>query len=316
VSQSTVSRVLSGTTAVNAETKARVLEAIERSGYLPNHSARAMRTRKTGMVGIVVSRLTNPFYPELIEALNAALSENGLRMILWDADLLGEEPAVEAIKGNLVDGVIFTTFVRDSPAISAALEGGEPAVLVNRPAPDVPCDQVASANEDGGRSVAGYFVEHGRDRPALIVGPDEIDTGTERERGFRLGLADLTGSDNSVRFAGEYSHESGYAGFKELMSGANPPNAIFCMNDLIAFGAVDAARDLDIRIPEDVWVVGYDNIEMSSWSAYDLTTVDQPKVAMARAAIDLLLARMDTPNRPLETRRFAPRLVMRGSTGA
>lgn len=316
VSQSTVSRVLSGKTAVNEDTKARVFDAIASSGYSLNHSARAMRTRRTGMVGVVVSRLRNPFYPEIIEALNAALSAKGLRMTLWDADLLGEEPAVEAIRGNLVDGVIFTTFVPNSPAIRAALERNEPTVLVNRPAADVPCDQVASANDAGGRRVAEYFLEAGRERPGMIVGPNAIENGTERERGFVSAVRELTGSDRVARYCGEFSHASGYVGFTELMETDKPPDAIFCMNDLIAFGALDAARDLGVRIPDDVWVVGYDNIEMAAWAAYNLTTIDQPKMAMARAAVDLLLARIDDRDKPLETRRFSPKLVIRNSTAS
>ena len=134
VSQTTVSRVLSGASSVSTETRARVLAAIEQVNYAPNHSARAMRTRRSGTVGIVVARLTNPFYPELLEALNRALSAQGLRMILWDAELLGEEPAVDAIRAGLVDGIMFTTVVRDSPAVRAAFDGGAPIVIVNRPA--------------------------------------------------------------------------------------------------------------------------------------------------------------------------------------
>src|SRR5579859_5109450 len=102
VSQTTVSRVLSGAAPVKEATRARVLDAIIQTGYSPNHSARAMRTRRTGTVGIVVSRLTNPFYPELLEALNRALSAAGLRMILWDEELLGGEPAINAVNARLV----------------------------------------------------------------------------------------------------------------------------------------------------------------------------------------------------------------------
>jgi LacI family transcriptional regulator len=315
VSQTTVSRVLSGASSVSTETRARVLAAIEQVNYAPNHSARAMRTRRSGTVGIVVARLTNPFYPELLEALNRALSAQGLRMILWDAELLGEEPAVDAIRAGLVDGIMFTTVVRDSPAVRAAFDGGAPIVIVNRPAPDLPCDQVASANGAGGRRIAKYLFHNGRRRFGVLVGPGDVDTSTEREDGFRAGLSELgVAPDDVVRIEGDFTHASGYAGLVELMSRPEPPDAVFCVNDLIALGALDAARVLGVAVPGQLWVAGYDNIEMASWAAYDLTTAEQPKQAMADAAVELLRARMADPTRALEMRRFPPVLQVRGST--
>lgn len=315
VSQATVSRVLSGESNVSVATRACVLEAIERSGYSPNHSARAMRTRRSGTVGIVASRLTNPFYPELLEALNRSLSRAGLRMILWDAELLGEAPAVDAIRAGLVDGVIFTTIERGSPSLRAALERGAPVVLVNRPAPDLPCDQVASANRAGGRRIAHYMVRHGRRRFAMLAGPGSVDTGTEREYGFRDGLLEAgVAAEDIGRVEGDFTHASGYEGMHCAMDKGPRPDAIFCVNDLIALGALDAARVMGIAVPEEAWVVGYDDIAMSGWAAYDLTTAEQPKQAMADAVVELLQARMAEPGRPQEVRRFPPKLTIRGST--
>ncbi len=314
VSQATVSRVLHGSDRVGDATRQRVLDALESTGYVPNAAARAMRTQRTGSIGVVVSRITNPFYPELLHALGARLREADLHMVLWDAGSAGEQSAVDAIRQRVVDGVVFTTAVPDSPALVEALERDAPIVLVNRTVEGLAADQVTSDNIDGGQRVAEYFITNGRRRPALLLGPPGVSTSDEREAGFRRGLRDAgidLPPDRVV--AGDFSHEHGHAGLGTMLEG-EPPDALFCVNDLIAFGAADAARSAAVRIPEDLWLVGYDDIAMSSWPAYGLTTVRQPLTAMADLAITWLLERIDDPDRSVRTHRFPAELVVRNST--
>jgi len=316
VSQATVSRVLRGGANVSQETYERVRRALAEVGYVPNQAARTMRTKRTGRIGVVTARLTNPFYPELLDSLTAELDAAEYRTVLWNSEGPGEESAVEAIRQRAVDAVIFTTATARSRPLLEAMEKGAPVVLVNRGVAGMPVDQVTSDNEGGAAAVAEYFARHGRTRVAVLGGLQDASTGVERKRGFvraarRLGL-DLP---NDFLVTGEFSHEDGRAAMQALLDRDDPPTAVFCANDLIAFGAADAARSAGVRIPDDVWLVGFDDIEMARWSAYDLTTVRQEIRLLARAAVDLALTRIAEPRRPVESRVLACELIVRGSTG-
>lgn len=312
VSQATVSRVLQGSPNVTGATRARVLRALQETGYTPNMLARAMKTRRTGTVGVVVASITNPFYPEILEVLTERLARVGRRMILWSTGP-GEASAIEAIRQGLVDGVVFTAVTADSAPLAEALDTGAPVVLVNRGIEGVDCDQVTSDNVGGGRLVARYLAD--RERVALIGGPLATSTASERERGFRAELADLGVDLPDERFRrGDFSHAGGHAAMTSLLRGRPPPTAVFCVNDLTAFGALDAARALGVQVPGDLWVVGYDDVDMASWESFDLTTVLQPMSEMVGDALALLLDRIDEPDRAPAHHRFPSRLIVRGST--
>jgi LacI family transcriptional regulator len=314
VSQATVSRVLSGSDRVGDQTRQRVLDALSSTGYVPNAAARAMRTKRTGSIGVVVSRITNPFYPELLQALGTRLRAVDQQMVLWDAETAGEQSAVDAIRQRIVDGVVFTTAVPGSPALVEALRQGAPIVLVNRSVEGLAADQITSDNVAGGQHVARYFAANGHRACALLCGPRGVSTSDEREAGFRRGLeeAGIALSPHCV-VRGDFSHDHGFRALEHLL-GEDAPTAVFCVNDLVAFGAADAARRHGLSVPRDVWLVGYDDITMSSWPAYDLTTVRQPKPEIASLAVNWLLERIERPDLPPRSHRFPAELVVRGST--
>lgn len=315
VSQPTVSRVLHNNANVKPETRERVLKALRDLNYVPDGLARAMVTRKTGTVGVVVEDITNPFYPEVVEALCRELAGAGHRMTLWNSGKAGEPGAIEAIRQKLVDGVIFTTATAESKVLKEAVRQGSPVTLLNRYVEGIDCDRVTADNIGGGRLIADYLLDHGHVRIGLISGLATASTAIERETGFREGLKDRgVQLDGALQLQGGFSHRLSYQAMRRMLSLPHPPTAVFCANDLSAFGAVDAARALDAEVPEDVWVVGFDDIEMASWEAFDLTTVRQPIPEMARVAVNLLMKRMEDPERPLEHRKFGSELVVRGST--
>ncbi|MGH3665381.1 MAG: LacI family DNA-binding transcriptional regulator [Egibacteraceae bacterium] len=316
VSQATVSRVLSGSSKVHPATRERVQRALSATGYSPNAMARAMRTRRTGTIGVVVARMTNPFYPELIRVLSHHLGALDLRMILWDSEGPGEISAVEAIRQSVVDGVIFTTATAESVALHAALSKKAPVVLVNRSVEGLPCDQVTSENANAAQSIADYLVEAGHRRIGVVAGPPQASTATEREKGFRMGLS-RHGIDLPPELVcvGDFSHSHGHTAIRRLLGFGQPPSAVFCVNDLIAFGALDGARAANCSVPDDLWIVGHDDIQMASWEAFDLTTVRQPIGDMVRTALHMLLERIDHPDKEPEHRRFPSKMVVRGSTG-
>lgn len=315
VSQATVSRVLTGDAAVRPATRARVMAAIDAVGYTLNAAAQSMRTGRSNTIGVVVADVENPFYPQLLGDLTARFDARGLRTTVWISDGDRNHAALQAIRQGTVDGVIFTTVTERSPELRDALEQGSPLVFVNRTVPGVAVDQVVSDNACGASIVADYFVAHGR-RPAFIGGSDEASTSTERLEGYRRALAsagvDLP--EASTR-NGAYTRDSGYVAMRALLDGAAaPPDAVFCSNDILAFGAIDGARSMGLRVPEDVWVVGYDDVDMAAWQAFDLTTVRQDTAHMADEAARLLVARADDRERAHERIVLAPELVIRGST--
>ncbi|MEV6926061.1 LacI family DNA-binding transcriptional regulator [Dactylosporangium sp. NPDC051485] len=315
VSQATVSRVLRDAGPVKAETRTRVLEAAAQIGYQPNALARAMRTRRSGTVGVVVSHLTNPFYPGLIEELSAELGSAGCRMALWTSAGPGQDAALEAIRQGVLDGVLFTAATAKSAALREAMRAGAPAVTLNRAMPGWKCDQVVSDNRVGGQRIARYFAAAGHQRVGYIGGPAAPSTSADREKGFLSGLAAVgLALPEDYRRGGDFTYRRGREAMRELLSLTRPPTAVFCVNDLTALGALDGARSLGRAVPDDVWVVGYDDIAMASWDAFDLTTVRQPTAEMARIAVQLLLARVAEPATAPRRVTMPAELIVRGST--
>jgi LacI family transcriptional regulator len=316
VSQATVSRALSGGT-VSAKTRAKIIEAAKTVGYVPNLGARAMKTGRVNTIGVVVADLRNPFYPEILDALTSYLDAAGKKVTLWNSDGPGNDAALEAINAGSVDGVIFTTVTEASAPLRAALRSHSPVVLINRTVDALGCDQVSSDNVAGGGTVAEYLVENGHREIAFIGGPSAASTARDRCRGFSERLTDAAVPLRPERLLqGPFSHDFGFSATTQLLRSENPPTAIFCSNDLVAFGALDAARAANVAVPRDLWIVGYDDIAMSAWPAFDLTTVHQPSRTMAEAGARALLDRIDEPTAPYRTLTFRSHLVVRGSTGA
>jgi len=316
VSQATVSRVLRGDPRVRPATRERVLKVLAETRYEPNAAARAFRGGRTGSIGVVVARLSYQLYPAMLEAIGAQLARLNQRMIVWDSDHGGDAPAIRAYRQGIVDGVILTAATGDSEFLREVPASGAAVVLLNRVVSEYGSDQVESDNLDGGRRVAQYLVACGRRRIALLGGIPRASTIRNRERGFREALR-----ERGVELAPHYgfrsdsfSHASGVQAAQRLLELASPPDAIFCVNDVLAMGVMDGARARRARVPEDLWIVGYDDIELASWGAYDLTTVRQPMEQMVAQAIELLLARIAERERPIVRSCLANELVIRSST--
>jgi LacI family transcriptional regulator len=318
VSQSTVSRVLQHRPEVSDAVRARVQKVLDETGYTPNPAARAMRGTKTNVIGVVVGRITNPFYPELLESIGLALHQAGKRMLLWSfVHGRFEEEAVYGVRDQVVDGLIFTTASYGSAPLREALARRAPIVLLNRSLDDVACDQLTSDHAHGAKAAVEHLMQHGHRRVGVLGGIPYISTNRERREGFLTTLAQH-GVEVPAAFdvTSDTTHDAAYAEATAMLTRRDRPTAILCANDLLAFGAIDAARDLGIRVPEDLSIIGYDDIAMSSWPAYNLTTVRQPLKVMADVAVSMLLRRLDDPELPFESRRYSSELIVRGSTSS
>lgn len=316
VSQSTVSRVLSGHPNVSAKTRSAVTEVLNQTGFVPNASARAMRTQRSRSIGVVVATPVNLYSLEVMGQVHEHVTRHGLRLSVWLANADGSAPdALQALRERSVDGLIYTTAVDNMPELEADINTGAPIVLMGRTIRGVATDTVAGANVQGGGRVADYLIQNGR-RNIAWVGGRAFSPGREIEQGFRKRLASLGyPMDESRVVYGDLFYGSGQAALEQLWNSKSKPDTIFCVNDLVAYGVLDAARKSNIRVPEELWVIGYNDIPISDWAAYDLTTVYQPITDMARISVELLLQRIDGTQGPSpQRRRLEGKLIVRGST--
>lgn len=313
VSQPTVSRALRGDPSVAEATRRRVVDAAEALGYVPSERGRSLSTRRTGRIGVVVEDLGNPFYFELLDALHERLERSNHRMVVLTPGR-GDPERLERLVDGSTDGVVLTTTLLDSELPGRLLGRQFPFVLLNRIVDGVAADSCSVANVDGAATVAAALVRHGHHCIGAIFGPSNTSTGRDREFGFRqeLDKHGIALRPESTR-RGPFAHEVGHRAIRELLAATPRPTAVFCANDVIAIGALNAARALDIRVPDELSIVGFDDIAMAGWEVFKLTTVRQDLQEMCKTAIDLLLTRITRPDRPPQQHVLQARLVRRAT---
>ncbi|HSV78405.1 MAG TPA: LacI family DNA-binding transcriptional regulator [Ramlibacter sp.] len=317
VSQTTVSRVLQGLPSVTDATREHVLSVIRSHNYHPSAAARSMKTSRTNSIAVVVDRLTNPLYPQLLQFVSAELHAHDLLMSVWESVPQFEDRLLRAIGEGVVDGVLTATATAGEIRLLKTLAEQRPVVLVHRTLEDAPLDQISSDNLAGGKSVAGHFLAGGRRRPGLITAPAVASTIRDRERGFRdaLAAAGVALADAQLLRAEDFTYQCGYEAAQALLSRAPGLDCIFCANDLLAIGACDGLRAMGRVVPQDVWVIGYDDIPMAGWGAVGLSTMRQPLNVMARLAVQKLVARLNGETGKPETIRLHNELVVRATSG-
>jgi LacI family transcriptional regulator len=323
VSQSTVSRALRGDTRVVPETRENVLRVARELGYVVNVSARSLITRRTATIAIVSGDLRNPSYPLLVQTLQEQFHARAHRVLLLSDHDEGSgrfEEELDSLRGGLVDGIVYISARTDAAAVADLVDVGLPLVVLNR---DVDgelgerVDRITSDNVAGGRLVARHLHERGARRIAVVAGPEDNPSLTRRAAGFADELArrGLSVDPAHVR-RGTVSPAFGLEAALELLDvpADQRPDAVFGQTDYIALGVLDAAGRLGLRVPQDLLVVGYNDLDWAGWSMIDLTTVRQPLAEMARAAAEALFARLDDRGAPQVVRSFGVELVERGST--
>lgn len=314
VSRSAVSRAYTDGAYIAAETRRKVLEAAEHLGYSPNAIARSLITRRTRIVGIVAATLENPAYAASLEAINLLLQEQGFASLVFLATSLDDtDRLVSKLLTYQVDAVILTAAARSSTVSAKCAHAGTPVVLFNRYTDMDQVTAIVSDNVFGGREVARHLVEAGYRRIAFISGLEETSDGQDRARGFQDGMIEFGRSDFAIA-CGFYSHDGAARAARHLLDADPKPDAIFCANDVMAAACIDVIRDeRDLRIPEDVAVVGYDNSSLARWPAYGITSVDQNIPELARLTVEFLTndALMDnSPQRIV----VPPNLILRRSS--
>jgi LacI family transcriptional regulator len=319
VSPATVSRVMNGTQPVSAPLRRRVERALEELDYQPNPMARALKGAKTLSIGVIISDFANPFFNSVVRGVEEAALTAGYNVILCNTDEKPEREAryLDLLAAKRVDGVIVSP-THDSPTEAYRRLDGIPIVLADRGVPGLDADMVRVDNIQGAHVAVSYLAALGHTRIATIAGPSDVTTGLERLRGYRIAMHDAgIDVDPALVMMGDFRQASGYDAARQLLQLDPPPTALFVANNLMMFGVMIALNEAGVRIPADMSVVGFDDVDWAQLVRPALTVVSQPAYEVGLDAADLLLRRIngDGDSRK-QTLLLDPELVVRDSTAA
>jgi len=320
VSKSTVSRVLNGDPNVAEETRNAVVAAIKEIRYTPNALARGLNTRKTGTIGLIISDITNPFHAEVARGVEDLASDFDSNVILCNTDGRPKKEAayIDLLVEKRVDGIIFTSVKTDESDMTNLRSRRIPFVFAGRTLPDVAADSVVVDNILGGFQAANHLLRLGHQRIAYLAGPSHVSASMDRHEGYcqalrRAGIE----PDPQLVIEGDFKQEGGYRAMSALLDRSLGITAVFAANDYMAMGALEAIYERGLRVPEDIAVVGFDDIPFARLHLVQLTTVAQPKYDIGAIAARMLFERIDGKAQDEPSRRVVlpPRLVIRRTCG-
>ncbi|MGH2317158.1 LacI family DNA-binding transcriptional regulator [Planococcus sp. SE5232] len=289
VSQSSVSRVYFEGAKVSERTRKKVLAAAEELGYRPNEFARSLITSRTKIIGLVMKGVENPFYPQVLTQFTASFKKHGYSVLFvhTNNDEIQTED-VETLLNYNVAGVVITDATMSLKVAESFKANHIPLVFFNRKLNLSDFYSVCCNNLNAGRVIAEYLIAEGSTDMAYISGNENTSTSLEREKGFREVLEQHKLS--YAKYSSDYTYGGGYATALTIIENGRLPTAFFVANDIMALGVLDALRKKRIQVPKQVKVIGFDNIDMASWPAYELTTWEQPIEKMVEETVDYLLA--------------------------
>ncbi|OED38427.1 LacI family transcriptional regulator [Chromatiales bacterium (ex Bugula neritina AB1)] len=313
VSQSAVSRAFTDGASVAPQTRERIIEAAAELGYRPNALARAMISGRSRLIALMAAYLDNQFYPWVIEHLSRRLQDEGYNILLFITDTGKQDKVVQQMMQYQVEGIVMASATLSSTLARQCEDAGIPVVLFNRFVPSSPASSVTSDNVQGGRLIAEFLIQGGHSRIAFIAGDEDASTNRDREAGFYQAFH-KHGRTVFARAVGGYTFEGASRAVRELFSRRPAPDALFVANDHMAFAVMDVLRDeLNLRVPEDVSVIGYDDVPESAWKGYNLTTVSQSVDGMVDATVSILI---DQINKQSVSRRavvMPAQIIIRGT---
>jgi LacI family transcriptional regulator len=318
VSVASASRVLNGVK-THPETLRRVREAAAAVGYVPNAAARSLRSRRTGQIAFAMPDVANPVYTSMVGAIAQVARANGRRLILHstDGDPADELGFLTDLRQRYVDGLILVSLDFTDAHADAIAASGVPVAVIAGPTKEAKVDVVRANSRRGAAEAVRHLHEYGRRRIALLNGPERTAPGRARKLGYLDALRGcrLERDDALVETAADFTIEAGREAAGRLLERASP-DAVFCANDLLALGALAAARAAGLDVPGEVALVGMDDTTFASVTSPTLSSVDLGGAERARLATELLLARIARPGRRPRTLGVEPRLVVRESSGA
>jgi LacI family transcriptional regulator len=320
VSAMTVSRVINDQPGVSAETRKKIELAISELDYAPSKLASGLVSSKSQLIGLIVPDVSNPFFAPIVHGAETAARRAGYRMLLCnsESDLRTEREYLADLVAHRVEGVLIAPVGDRSDAnLIKLLEGNFPLVLIDRRVPGIECDSVTLDNIQGARQMAEHLLAIGHRRIAFITDAESVSTGRERRLGLQQALRDaqIEFSENLV-FHSTVDQLGGYRSAQQILNLPDRPTAIFTVNNMTAVGVMQALREANLKVPDDIALVCFDDVQHLAVISPFLTVVDQPSESMASVATQLLLERIaGVGGKKSRNITFPGKLIVRESCG-
>ncbi len=320
VSVTTVSHVVNGTRFVSETARQRVEEAVRELGYVPSAVARSLKHNTTRTFGMVIPNNSNPYFAEIIRGVEDRCFAAGYNVILCNSndDPQRQAAYLRVLAEKRIDGLVFVASGSDAVVRATLCDIRIPLVLLDREVAGMPnCDLVEVNHTVGGELATRHLLDLGHPRVACISGPPGLSPSSQRRAGWKQALEEAQVDRKETDLArGDFTARGGYLAMQVLLKRKPRPTAVFVCNDLMAFGALTAAREAGVAVPEQLSIVGFDDIDLAAFSAPPLTTVAQPKLQIGTLAAELLLERVDAGRSEGRRAILDPELKIRGSTAA
>lgn len=316
VSYSTVSRTLTGFEFVKPSTREKVLRAAEKLGYVPNQQARSLAGGRSNLIGVLVPGLGNSYIGEILRGVDEALAESDYNLILYTTHRHNSKESHYAatIMNSGVDGLLLVVPLISTSYLDTLHDQNFPYVVIDQLDKSPKGSFVSATNWQGAYELTQYLLELGHQRIGFISGLAGLNSTGERLAGFAAALSDHNlPLQEEIILDGSFSEQGGYAATQKMLALADPPTAIFAANDLSAFGAIEAIREHGLHVPEDISLVGFDDIPQASLIYPKLTTVRQPLDQMGREAVNILLQQIAHPERAKREVTLATEVIIRDS---
>lgn len=300
VSPTAVSMAINNRPGVSKKTQKDILQIAKKLKYRPNYIAKSLISKRSYSIGLIVNSIADPFYPELASGIQEKADELGYSLILCNTrrSLEVEKRSIDMLRSKGVDGLILVTVTVDDPHIKPLVEERFPFVLINRlslaPFLQNKMDYVVVDNYAGGYLAVEHLYKLGHDRIAIIAGALNTSTAIQRTEGARKALLDYgVRQDSTLVVECGYIRQKAYEATKKLISKKNRPTAFFAQDDYMALGVREAVLGAGLRIPEDIAIMGFDNIEMGSLTGVELTTISQNKYEMGVMGVKILIDKIE-----------------------
>ena len=323
VSRSTVSRVVNGSPNVSADVRKRVLKVIQSTGYHPNATARSLASKRSWMIGLVLPRsvssfFLDPYFPQLTQGIAYGCNNHNYTLSLF---LVGNKEDEEKImprisRRGLLDGILIQTTQNEDKLIGHLVNSSMPSVILGRPFNIEGASYIDVDNVSAGAIATKHLIQLGYRRIAAITGPNHNTTAFDRFEGYSKAMkaANRPLDETLISSGDDFSETSGYAAMKKLLKAS--PDAVFAAADMMAIGAMRAIHEAGLRVPEDIAMVGFDDIPMSAQPNISLTTIHQPITSFGVKAVELLIDLIENGNKPARKLILGTELIVRDSCGA
>jgi DNA-binding LacI/PurR family transcriptional regulator len=318
VSVQTVSAVINNKPGITDHTRRKVLAAITELNYRPSRVAQRLRSSTTQIIGVIVSDIGNPFFSAVVRGMEDVAYAHEYTLLLCNSD---EDPEKERLYLDILEaedvaGVLLAPAHEDSVACQSLISSGRAVVAFDRLMTKLQVDTVLTDNAAGTAEAVRHLVSLGHRRIGIVSGPTHISSGRERLEGWEKTMKECgIVPERALMTIGDFKQRGGYEQTRLLLEQPNPPTALFVANNLMTLGALAFIHERGLRIPEDIAVVGFDDMPWAACLAPPLTAVAQPTYALGRHAANRLLQRVSNPDRPVRTIRLKPQLIIRESCG-